>query len=100
MKCNSYKKFFDTISNNTRLSIIEVLKEKKLSVSEICKILNEEQSKISHNLKCLADCNFIDVKKDGKRRIYSLNKETILPLMAIVEKHVNSFCCEKCNFKD
>lgn len=96
MKCKSYNTFFETISNKTRLNIVEILLEKPLSVSEICDKLNQEQSKISHNLKILADCHFIDVKQEGKNRIYSLNKDTIVPLMSLVEKHVKKHCCNDC----
>ena len=96
MKCKAYNLFFETVSSKIRLRILELLKSKPMSVSEICKTLNEEQSKISHNLKNLADCNFLDIKRDGKRRIYSLNKDTILPLMKLVEKHVEKHCKDIC----
>ncbi len=96
MKCKSYNIFFETISNKTRLSIIELLKSGPMSVTEICKALNEEQSKISHNLKKLADCHFLDVRQEGKQRIYSLNKDTIVPLMNLVTKHVEKFCDKSC----
>lgn len=99
MKCQSYNNFFETIGNKTRLSILEALIHKPMSVSEICTKLNQEQSKISHNLKCLSECNFLDVKKDGKKRIYSLNKETIVPLMKLVEKHVERHCHNKCKIE-
>ena len=85
MKCNSYKTFFETISSDIRLKILEILEVRPMSVTEICQTLAEEQSKISHNLKCLAECHFLDVKKQGKKRIYSLNKDTILPLMKLVD---------------
>jgi len=96
MKCKSYNLFFETISAKTRLRILEALKVKQMSVTEICKALDEEQSKISHNLKNLTECHFLDVKKQGKKRIYSLNKETIVPLMKLVEKHVEKYCKEPC----
>jgi DNA-binding transcriptional ArsR family regulator len=99
MKCKSYKVFFETISNDTRLSIIELLQEEPMSVTEICTKLDQEQSKISHNLRCLADCNLLDVKQKGKQRIYSLNKDTMVPLMKLVEKHVKTHCCNKCKMK-
>ena len=37
------------------------------------------------------------IKKDGKKRIYSQNKETILPLLYLIEKHVKKYCkiCNK-----
>lgn len=99
MKCPSYSTFFETIANKTRLRILEALQNKPVSVTEICAALNEEQSKISHNLKCLADCHFIDVTKNGKKRIYSLNKATIVPLMELVRKHVTKYCCDECKMK-
>ncbi len=96
MKCFSYNKFFETIGCRTRLKILECLKKSPMSVTEICSCLEEEQSKISHNLRCLADCHFLDVKRRGKKRIYSLNKGTILPLMKLVDKHVKKYCCRSC----
>jgi len=99
MKCPSYNLFFETISPRMRVRILELLRNKQMSVSEIASALKEEQSKISHNLKRLKDCHLIDVKQKGKQRIYSLNKDTMLPLMKLVEKHVKRFCCEKCSLK-
>ncbi|TKJ17563.1 hypothetical protein CEE44_03445 [Candidatus Woesearchaeota archaeon B3_Woes] len=99
MKCHSYDTFFETIGSKTRLNIIEVLQEKPMSVTEICNSLKEEQSKISHNLKCLIDCHFLDVEQQGKKRIYSLNKDTMVPLMKLVEKHVTKFCCDECRME-
>ncbi len=99
MKCHAYNTFFETISSKTRLKIIETLQEKAMSVTEICNSLKEEQSKISHSLKCLADCHFLDVEQQGKKRIYSLNKDTIVPLMKLVEKHVSKYCYKECRMK-
>ena len=99
MKCPSYNLFFETISPKIRIRILELLKDKQMSVTEIASALKEEQSKVSHNLKRLKDCHLLDVKQQGKKRIYSLNKETMLPLMKLVEKHVKKFCCKECGMK-
>ena len=96
MKCHSFASFFETISNETRMKIIEALIDGSLSVAEICEKTKEEQSKISHNLQRLVQCHFLDVMQDGKRRVYSLNKKTVLPLLRIVEKHVRTYCTGKC----
>ncbi len=100
MKCHSYTKFFDTIGNKTRLKILEILQVRPMSVTEICNTLSEEQSKISHNLRCLTECHFLDVKQQGKKRIYSLNKDTILPVMKLVDEHVKKYCCNDCKMKN
>ena len=99
MKCHSYTTFFETIGNKTRLKILEILQVRPMSVTEICQTLSEEQSKISHNLKCLTECHFLDVKQKGKQRIYSLNKDTILPVMKLVDKHVQKYCCTECKMR-
>ncbi len=96
MKCPSYNIFFETISSGIRMKIIELLIIKPMSVGDICNTLKEEQSKVSHNLKKLTSCNAIEVKQEGKNRIYSLNKETMVPLMKLVEKHVKTYCGGKC----
>ena len=96
MKCPSYNIFFETISPRLRVRIIELLEKKPMNVTEICKSLGEEQSKISHNLRKLTGCHFLDARREGKNRIYSLNKGTIVPLMDLVKKHVKQYCCESC----
>ncbi|MDP1695648.1 MAG: helix-turn-helix domain-containing protein [archaeon] len=89
--------FFETLGTKLKIDIIIKLKEKPSSVSELSKNLNQERSKVSHALISLLDCGFIEVKKEGKNRIYFLNKDTILPLLNLVEKHVEKYCkiCKK-----
>ncbi len=99
MNCPSYELFFETFSNKTRMKIIEALSLGPSSVTQICKLTNEEQSKVSHNLKKLSDCHFLDARKQGKKRIYSLNKDTIIPILKLVEKHVRKYCQEVCHKK-
>ena len=98
MKCLSYNQFFEVIANKTRLKIIESLFRYPKCVTEICNDVKEEQSKVSHNLKVLTDCSFAEFKKHGKKRIYSLNEKTIVPLMKIVDKHATSHC-KKCQIE-
>jgi DNA-binding transcriptional ArsR family regulator len=96
MKCNSYYMFFDTISNNTRMRIIENLMESPKSVNELCSEIKEEQSNVSHSLKRLMECNFLNVKREGKKKIYSLNEETVVPILKLVDKHVEKYCGNEC----
>jgi len=70
------------------------LKGGSKSVMELVESLGEEQSKISHALKSLSNCSIVQCKQEGKRRIYSLNEETILPMLDIIDKHESKFCGE------
>ncbi|MEK6823755.1 MAG: metalloregulator ArsR/SmtB family transcription factor [Nanoarchaeota archaeon] len=89
--------FFETLGTGLKISIISELKKGSLSVNELSKILNQERSKVSHSLKSLLECGFVSVKNKGRERIYSLNTDTIIPLLSLVEKHVKKYCkvCKK-----
>ena len=97
---NSYHVFFNSFANKSKLDIIIALREKPLNVKEIVKRTRQEQSAVSHNLMKLAKCHILDVRRKGKERIYSLNKETISPLFEMAEKHVKNNCNGKCFCKD
>ncbi|MFQ5540817.1 MAG: ArsR/SmtB family transcription factor [Candidatus Paceibacteria bacterium] len=90
-------KFFHTLGNKTRLEIIHALHKKPMNVTELTEKLPYKQSTISHNLKRLVSCHFVEVKRDGLYRYYSLNKETIEPLLKIMDKHVDKYCSKLCN---
>lgn len=88
---NLHRLFFKAFSNETRLEIISLLREKQFTVSEICKKTGFEQSRVSHNLKCLENCGFVSIIKKGNFRKYSLDKETILPMVDLFEKHIKKY---------
>ena len=85
-------KFFINLANPTRLAILERLMKHPMSVNELAESLEQEQSMVSHNLKTLLDCNFVYSKRDGKKRIYSINQETIGALFKAVENHAVKYC--------
>lgn len=92
--------FFSTLANPTRLAILEKLNRSDMTVTEIVEALEQEQSMISHNLKSLLKCRLIYSKRDGKSRIYSLNRDTVGKLFEVVEIHSQNHCpymgrCEK-----
>ena len=94
-------RFFVNLANPTRLAVLEQLIKKSMSVNELAESLGQEQSMISHNLKSLLECNFVFIKRDGKKRIYFANKETIEALFNAVENHAKKFCPTggKCHLK-
>lgn len=97
MKKSTYHLFFTNLASPLKIDIIISLKQKEKNVSEISKELKVEQSKISHALASLRSCNIVQVKQKGKQRIYFLNKNTILPMLKLIDKHANIYCnCEGC----
>ncbi len=90
--CSTYHVFFRNLANPVKIAIIAALKEKESSVSELVEKLGIEQSKLSHALASLNHCNIVQSKQEGKKRIYSLNKKTILPILKLIDNHKCEFC--------
>ncbi|MBI2498805.1 winged helix-turn-helix transcriptional regulator [Candidatus Woesearchaeota archaeon] len=94
-----YKLFFGTLANNQRLEIINFLIKSPKTVTQICRELKFNQTTVSHNLNILKKCSFVFFKKNGKERIYSINKDTIGPLMKLIDNHTEKFCKYLCGCK-
>lgn len=82
--------FFKALGDETRLRILELLKEHgELSVSDLCKEIEKEQGTISHHLACLRNCGLVTTRREGKSIIYSLNSEDkIHSILELAERHV------------
>ncbi|MDD4467538.1 MAG: winged helix-turn-helix domain-containing protein [Candidatus ainarchaeum sp.] len=101
MKTNSSElhppyKCLEVLGNEVRIGIIQLLMKKELTVLEICKKLNKEQSLISHSLKQLRECSFVDFKKEGKKNVYYLKSEIFQDknktLIEMFMEHSNKYC--------
>ena len=92
---HSYNIFFSNLANPLKIGIILSLRERTKNVTEITRDLNVEQSKISHALQSLKNCNIVNVEQKGKERVYSLNKDTIVPMLELINKHANIHCKNK-----
>jgi DNA-binding transcriptional ArsR family regulator len=85
-------RFFTNLSNPTRLAALEQLMQKPMSVNELATTLGQEQSMISHNLKPLLQCNLINIQKQGKKHIYTVNQDTLNPIFEAIQTHAKKFC--------
>jgi len=88
---NFHRLFFKAFSNQTRLEIIQLLRKNPLTVNEICEKTGFEQSRVSHNLKCLENCGFVKVKPNGNFRKYVLDEDIIIPVVDLFEKHIQKY---------
>ncbi len=90
----AYKMFFATLANDSRLVILSIIRNGPKNLTEICKITGFEQSMVSHNMKLLEYHGMIFVEKKGKFKYYSLNKNTIKPLLDLIDQHTSKYCCK------
>ena len=87
-----YVYFFKAMSSKTRIEIIRVLGSGPMCVGEIHRSLGFKQSRVSRNLECLARCGFVKSRRSGKQMIYSLNDETIRPIIELIDVHMKKYC--------
>lgn len=93
----SYDSFFATLSGNRRLEILQFLQRAgHQSVTDIAAGTGIEQSAVSHSLNKLLACEFVHIEVSGKHRYYSLNEETIVPLLGLIDRHIAKFCTGTC----
>ena len=89
----AYKLFFGTLFSDSRLKIINTLRKGRKNVSElVSEVKANDRTVISHDLARLKIHGFVKLEQKGKFRYYSLNDETIKPLMDLIDKHMSQYC--------
>jgi ArsR family transcriptional regulator len=74
-----------TIAHPTRLAIIDLLNQhKELPVNEVCKLLEAEQSIISHHLINMKTRGLLKATKAGNSVLYSLKELNLTQIMSCV----------------
>lgn len=81
---------FKVLGDMTRLKIMTLLVEKdEMSVEDIVRCMEMEQSAISHQLRKLKSLHVVKSRKNGKYVLYSLDDEHILTLYHLAKEHTN-----------
>lgn len=81
-ECSAFK----AMSDATRLKILLMIREDRLTSSEILKSLRVSQPTLSYHMKTLIQAHLVDIKKVGRNVYYSLNKRSIQRLLNFFEK--------------
>ncbi|NOZ48277.1 MAG: winged helix-turn-helix transcriptional regulator [Chlorobi bacterium] len=81
--------FFKTISDQTRLKIIQSLIIEELCVCDLAEITNVSISAVSHQLRILRDKNIVKYRKQGKMAYYSIVDEHIDQIINLVKEHIS-----------
>lgn len=73
-----YAFIFKALSDQTRLEIVELLKNGSLCACKILEKFSITQPTLSYHMKTLVDCGLVNVEKVGIWNHYSLNNEVLL----------------------
>jgi DNA-binding transcriptional ArsR family regulator len=75
---------FQVLADPTRRRIVEVLRRGERSVGEIVEAVDIGQPGVSRQLAILEDADFVVVRPDGRRRLYSLRPDPFRELSEFV----------------
>jgi DNA-binding transcriptional ArsR family regulator len=76
---------FSALSNETRISIVEVVTAEPKTVGQIAQELNIQQSSTSQHLAILTRAGVLKVTKQGTFRYYGLRGPRIPKILEIIE---------------
>ncbi|MBO5045954.1 MAG: winged helix-turn-helix transcriptional regulator [Clostridia bacterium] len=73
----SLVRFFSIFSDETRLRILSALAISELCVTDISRVLQINQTTVSHQLRFLKDVGMVQTERHGKVIFYSLRCEVV-----------------------
>ena len=85
---NEMSELFKIFGDPTRLRILFVLFEKEVCVCDIAKIINMQQSAVSHQLRVLKSSNLVKYRREGKTIYYSLSDDHVKTIFAMAKDHI------------
>lgn len=79
-------KLFRGFSDSSRLSILETLRDRALTVSEIVQATGLTQSNVSNHLGCLRDCGLVTAEQQGRFVHYQLSDIRVGQLLRLADE--------------
>lgn len=83
--------FLKIISEENRLKILCLLREKEKCVCDIWQYLDLAQNLTSHHLKVLKDFGLVSSRQEGLKVIYSINKKVVKRFSKLLNNYLNSY---------
>jgi DNA-binding transcriptional ArsR family regulator len=71
---------FNAVAEPRRREILDVLAGGERPVNDLVALLGFAQPQVSKHLKVLREVGLVDVRDDGRRRIYRLNGRSLKPI--------------------
>jgi len=81
-------KFFKTLANPERLTLLSKIAEGELCQCELLEDSEKTQSTISGHLKQLVDHRILAVRRDGQKRLYRITTPQIKEILQLSQKIV------------
>ena len=79
-------KLFRGFSDPSRLSILEALRGRPLTVTRIAETTRLSQSNVSNHLGCLRDCGLVVSEQQGRHVHYQLSEKRVAALLRLADE--------------
>jgi DNA-binding transcriptional ArsR family regulator len=82
---------FNAVAEPRRRQILDVLAGGERPVNDLVALLGLAQPQVSKHLRVLREVGAVDVREDGRRRVYRLNGEALKPIHDWVKGYERSW---------
>ena len=73
---------FEVLADPTRREILDLVRERELSVGELVQRISLSQPGVSKHLRVLRDAGLVEVRIDAQRRLYRVRPEPLAEMDA------------------
>lgn len=77
---------YNAIAEPRRRAILELVCSREHAVNEVVDALEMDQPSVSKHLRVLREVDLVNVRRDGRRRLYSADPHALSPIRSWVEK--------------
>jgi ArsR family transcriptional regulator len=81
--------FYKIFGDSTRLKILLALKDGEITVTDLSKKVEMNQSAVSHQLKTLKQARLVRARREGKNSFYSFDDEHIYLIIKLGIEHIS-----------
>jgi DNA-binding transcriptional ArsR family regulator len=82
---------FNAVAEPRRRQILDVLAGGERPVNDLVRLLGLAQPQVSKHLRVLREVGAVDVRNEGRRRVYRLNGEALKPIHDWVKSYERSW---------
>jgi DNA-binding transcriptional ArsR family regulator len=82
---------FNAVAEPRRRQILDVLAEGERPVNELVRVLGVAQPQVSKHLRVLREVGAVEVRDQGRQRLYRLNGEALKPIHDWVTRYEDSW---------
>ena len=82
---------FNAVAESRRRQILDILTAAERTVNDMVRLLGLSQPQVSKHLRVLREVGAVDVREEGRQRLYRLNARALKPIHDWVKNYERSW---------